>query len=273
MQGIARGAIRSGGDSGRGRTLRARRRRRRRWRCSPASWQGGIGRDGAPSSFPTFRPSTARPVSDRVTWPGASTRDRPSAEADVIVRDPVVLTATLAPVPRCRRPRSRPCSWRSTTSRGRPATTRLDARPLQARLARPGADKPYAGAIRAWRPAPRASSRSRRDRRRPGHRPRPRDSPAPGLAGGPNRGLCAETFRHSASRPAPEPCLSPRRCARLANRGPLCTLSSDLLADVLPGTGSVSLSASAISPFGGIDVPALLQALDRYPGTAARSRW
>ena len=40
------------------------------------------------------------------------------------------------------------------------------------------------------------------------------------------------------------------------------TISDDLLADFIPGTGSVSVSAS---PFGALDAPALLQALDRYP--------
>ena len=40
------------------------------------------------------------------------------------------------------------------------------------------------------------------------------------------------------------------------------TSSGDLLADFIPGTRSVSLSAS---PFGALDAPALLQALDRYP--------
>jgi alpha-2-macroglobulin len=40
------------------------------------------------------------------------------------------------------------------------------------------------------------------------------------------------------------------------------TISSDLLADFIPGTGSISISAS---PFGGLDAPALLQALERYP--------
>ncbi len=44
--------------------------------------------------------------------------------------------------------------------------------------------------------------------------------------------------------------------------GASLTLSSDLLTEVIPGTGSVTLAAS---PLGGIDVPALLQALDRYP--------
>ncbi len=40
------------------------------------------------------------------------------------------------------------------------------------------------------------------------------------------------------------------------------TISPDLLADFIPGTGSIAISAS---PFGALDAPALLQALERYP--------
>ncbi|MDJ1159096.1 alpha-2-macroglobulin [Chelatococcus sp. SYSU_G07232] len=40
------------------------------------------------------------------------------------------------------------------------------------------------------------------------------------------------------------------------------TLSGDLVADLLPGTGVVSVS---VSPLAALDVPGLLQALDRYP--------
>ena len=40
------------------------------------------------------------------------------------------------------------------------------------------------------------------------------------------------------------------------------TISDNLLADFIPGTGSVSVS---VSPFGALDAPALLAALDRYP--------
>ncbi len=40
------------------------------------------------------------------------------------------------------------------------------------------------------------------------------------------------------------------------------TVSGDLLADFIPGTGSIAVSAS---PFGALDAPALLQELDRYP--------
>jgi uncharacterized protein YfaS (alpha-2-macroglobulin family) len=44
--------------------------------------------------------------------------------------------------------------------------------------------------------------------------------------------------------------------------GASLTISRDLIADFVPGTGRVSV---AVSPVGAIDVPALLQALDRYP--------
>ncbi len=40
------------------------------------------------------------------------------------------------------------------------------------------------------------------------------------------------------------------------------TLADSALAEFIPGTGSLSL---AVSPFGALDAPALLQALDRYP--------
>ncbi|TNC14382.1 alpha-2-macroglobulin family protein [Methylobacterium terricola] len=53
-----------------------------------------------------------------------------------------------------------------------------------------------------------------------------------------------------------------RREVRTLAPGASLTLSGDLLAEVIPGTGAVTLAAS---PLGGIDVPALLQALDRYP--------
>ncbi len=44
--------------------------------------------------------------------------------------------------------------------------------------------------------------------------------------------------------------------------GGSATVSGDLLADFIPGTGSIAVAAS---PFGALDAPALLQALDRYP--------
>ena len=53
-----------------------------------------------------------------------------------------------------------------------------------------------------------------------------------------------------------------RRTVHPITPGTTTTITGDLLADFVPGTGAVSL---AVSPMGGIDVPALLQSLDRYP--------
>ena len=53
-----------------------------------------------------------------------------------------------------------------------------------------------------------------------------------------------------------------RRSVHLLDPGASETISDNLLADFIPGTGSVSVS---ISPFGALDAPALLAALDRYP--------
>ena len=53
-----------------------------------------------------------------------------------------------------------------------------------------------------------------------------------------------------------------RRSVRQVAAGGTITISGDLLGDFVPGTGAVSV---AVSPLGAIDVPALLQALDRYP--------
>ncbi|MGH6838813.1 MAG: alpha-2-macroglobulin family protein, partial [Methylocella sp.] len=52
------------------------------------------------------------------------------------------------------------------------------------------------------------------------------------------------------------------RSVRTLAPGESLAISSDLFADFVPGTGAVSLSVSSLA---GIDVPALLQALDRYP--------
>jgi hypothetical protein len=53
-----------------------------------------------------------------------------------------------------------------------------------------------------------------------------------------------------------------RRTVRTMAPGTSLTVSNDLLADFIPGTGAVAVAAS---PLAGIDAPALLQALDRYP--------
>jgi uncharacterized protein YfaS (alpha-2-macroglobulin family) len=53
-----------------------------------------------------------------------------------------------------------------------------------------------------------------------------------------------------------------RRVIQPLAAGDSATISDSLMADFVPGTGSVSVAAS---PFGALDAPALLQALDRYP--------
>jgi uncharacterized protein YfaS (alpha-2-macroglobulin family) len=58
---------------------------------------------------------------------------------------------------------------------------------------------------------------------------------------------------------APE---SYRRTVTSLSGGASQTISGDLVADFVPGTGSIAISAS---PFGALDAPALLAALQRYP--------
>lgn len=52
------------------------------------------------------------------------------------------------------------------------------------------------------------------------------------------------------------------RIVRPLAPGQTLTLSNALIADMVPGTGAVALTAA---PYGALDVPALLAALDRYP--------
>src|SRR6202043_151375 len=53
-----------------------------------------------------------------------------------------------------------------------------------------------------------------------------------------------------------------RRTVRPIAKGESITLSSDLIADLVPGTGAVALS---VGPSTALDVATLLKALDRYP--------
>src|SRR5262249_24814125 len=53
-----------------------------------------------------------------------------------------------------------------------------------------------------------------------------------------------------------------RRTVRTLAKGESITLSNDLIADLVPGTGAVALS---IGPSTALDVATLLKALDRYP--------
>jgi uncharacterized protein YfaS (alpha-2-macroglobulin family) len=71
------------------------------------------------------------------------------------------------------------------------------------------------------------------------------------------------TVQNLAVRVQPSAATIARRIVRaLPGNGGSITVSSDLLADLVPNSGQVSVT---VSPFGSLDVPALLKALDRYP--------
>jgi uncharacterized protein YfaS (alpha-2-macroglobulin family) len=71
------------------------------------------------------------------------------------------------------------------------------------------------------------------------------------------------TVQNLAVKVQPSAATLARRIVRpIPGNGGAVTVSSDLLADLVPGSGQVSVS---VSPFGSLDVPALLKALDRYP--------
>ncbi len=69
----------------------------------------------------------------------------------------------------------------------------------------------------------------------------------------------AQHFRLGLASGAPD---AYRRTVTPLPGGATTTISGDLIADFIPGTGSIAISAS---PFGALDAPALLLALQRYP--------
>jgi uncharacterized protein YfaS (alpha-2-macroglobulin family) len=71
------------------------------------------------------------------------------------------------------------------------------------------------------------------------------------------------TVQNLALRVQPSAATLARRIVRaIPGNGGSITVSSDLLADLVPDSGQVSVT---VSPFASLDVPALLKALDRYP--------
>ncbi|NIX77716.1 alpha-2-macroglobulin family protein [Microvirga terricola] len=71
------------------------------------------------------------------------------------------------------------------------------------------------------------------------------------------------TVQNLAVRVQPSAATIARRVVRaIPGNGGAITVSSDLMADLVPNSGQVSVS---VSPFASLDVPALLKALDRYP--------
>lgn len=70
------------------------------------------------------------------------------------------------------------------------------------------------------------------------------------------------TVQNLAVRVQPSAATIARRIVRPIPGGGAITVSSDLMADLVPNSGQVSVS---VSPFAALDVPAILKALDRYP--------
>jgi len=168
------------------------------------------------------------------------------AAGDVVVRDPVVLTATL--------PR-----FLLTGDRG---TLRLDVDNVEGtagdyRLA-VSADGPLAvsgGAVQTLRLAP--------GQRNGVSLPLTARSVGNGMVAvritGPN-GFDLERSYPLAAKPATQ--VLARRTVRDLAKGESLTISNDLLTDLVPGSGAVALSVGTTTA---LDAAALLKALDRYP--------
>ncbi|HEV3395147.1 MAG TPA: alpha-2-macroglobulin, partial [Xanthobacteraceae bacterium] len=168
------------------------------------------------------------------------------AAGDVIVRDPVVLTATL--------PR-----FLLTGDRG---TLRLDIDNVE------GAAGDYRVAVTAEGPlavADGATQTLKLAAKTRGGVSLPLSATAAGSGtvtvriNGPGNFDLARTYA-LAVKPATQTLT--RRTVRPIAKGESITLSSDLIADLVPGTGAVALS---IGPSTALDVASLLKALDRYP--------
>jgi hypothetical protein len=168
------------------------------------------------------------------------------AAGDVIVRDPVVLTATL--------PR-----FLLTGDRG---TVRLDIDNVE------GAAGDYTVAVAADGPLAVGSGATQTVKLAAKARSGvslPLSATAAGSGSvtvrvtGPGNFDLSRTYA-LAVKPATQ--VLTRRTVRTIAKGESITLSSDLIADLVPGTGAVALS---IGPSTALDVATLLKALDRYP--------
>ena len=238
MQGL-RGQIRTGGDAG-GELNGSPPTQ------APLALYSGIVRVGADGSaevsfdIPAFA-GTVRVMA--VAW----SKDKVGhAAGDVIVRDPVVLTATL--------PR-----FLLTGDRG---TLRLDidnvegsAGDYRVEVAAEGPLAVGEGAIQTLRLAGKARSGIAL----------PLNATAAGNGAvtvritGPGNFDLARTYA-LAVKPATQ--VLTRRTVRPIAKGESITLSGDLIADLVPGTGAVAFS---VGPSTALDVATLLKALDRYP--------
>ncbi len=241
MQGTV-GAIRSGGDAGAGELADSPPTQ------APLARYSGVVRVGADGSatvdveIPAFN-GTVRLMA--VAWTGARVG---SASADVVIRDPVVLTGTL--------PR-----FLSVGDRSRFGIT-LDN--VEASGGDYVVDLDLAGPVIV--PAEATHRTVRLDKGAKATLAIPLTAAGPGLARvevrltGP--GIAGSAGQSFSVPVQPGTGTLVRRTVRSLEPGASLTLTGDLVADLLPGTGTVSLSAS---PLAALDVPALLAALDRYP--------
>jgi uncharacterized protein YfaS (alpha-2-macroglobulin family) len=167
------------------------------------------------------------------------------ASGDVTVRDPVVLTTTL--------PRF--------LLTGDAGTVRMDLDNVE------GPNGEYTIGIRTDGPlsVPQAEQKIRLAGKQRSGISLPISATAVGTGNvaitvsGPN-GFAMQRSYTLAAKPATQ--IITRRTVRSIARGESIAISSDLFADLVPGTGGVQLS---VGPSTALDVAALLKALDRYP--------
>jgi len=241
MQGT-QGAIRSGGDGAGGELADSPPTQ------APLALYSGVVAVGADGSARVTFPVPAFNGTARVMVTAWSAGRTGQAQADVIVRDPVVLTGTL---PRFLNVGDRSrifVALDNVEGAGGDYTVDLD----------------LAGPVLVGAEAVHSAMRLEAGAR--GQLVLPLTAAGPGLARldltltGP--GLPPGVGQSFALNVGPGTGPMLRRSVQTLAPGAALTLSPDLLADILPGTGTVSVAASALP---GLDVPALLQALDRYP--------
>ena len=241
MQGTL-GAIRSGGDAGAGELADSPPSQAPLALYSGVVAVGPDGRAAVTFPIPAFN-GTARVMV--TAWSGTRTGQ---AQADVVIRDPVVLTGTL---PRFLNAGDRSrffVALDNVEGEAGAYTVDLD-------LAGPV----LVGAEAAQRKLTLAAGAK-------GQLVVPLTAAGPGTArldltlSGP--GLPAGVGQSFTLPVSPGTGALVRRSVRTLEPGASLQVTPDLLADILPGTGTVSVSASALP---GLDVAALLQALDRYP--------
>ena len=241
MQGT-RGAIRSGGDAAPALSGDAPTQ-------APLARYSGVvkvGADGkAQVSFdiPPFN-GTVRVMA--VAW----SKDRVGqASADVIVRDPVVVTATL---PRFLNVGDRAQLFLDISNVDGPAGDYAVTLDMQGPVAPVSAD------AKALKRTVKLAAGGKTTVAVPFTATGPGTAAiAARLAGGP-----VDVAQSLNLRVQPGTAGLVRRTVRPLPAGGSVTLSSDLVADLMPGTTSVAVS---VSPLAALDVPALLAALDRYP--------